>query len=96
MAALIDGPLNMSSGCLLVDEFPVVWPYGTTWDAKDQAVHLSDGRVVALGDRVSGGGGYLYFSDLGTALADPLTDCPMNKYEEVATFNAGEQVTISK
>ena len=22
----------MSGGCLLVGEFPVVWPYGTEWD----------------------------------------------------------------
>ena len=96
MAALIEGPLIMSNGCLLVGEFPVVWPYGTTWDAKGQTVQLFEGQVVALGDRVSGGGGYPYLSDLETELADPLADCPMNKYEEVATFNAGEQITVTK
>lgn len=95
-AALIEGPLAMSSGCLLVGEFPVVWPYGTTWDAKAQAVRLSDGQVVALGDRVSGGGGYLHLSDLGTELAGPLADCPTNQFEEVAMFNAGEQITVTK
>jgi hypothetical protein len=80
----------------MVGEFPVVWPYGTTWDAKAQAVRLSDGQVVALGDRVSGGGGYPYLSDLGTEFAEPLADCPTNKYEEVATFNAQEQITVTK
>jgi hypothetical protein len=94
--ALIEGAVTLSGGCLLVGEFPVVWPYGTTWDAQAQAVRLSDGQVVALGDRVSGGGGYPYLSDLGTELAEPLADCPTNKYGEVAMFNAGEQITVSK
>lgn len=94
--ALIEGPLTMSSGCLLVGEFPVVWPHGTTWDAVAQAVHLPDGQAVALGDRVSGGGGYPYMSDLGTELAKPLADCPTNKYGEVAMFNAGERITVTK
>lgn len=94
--ALIEGPLTLSGGCLLVGEFPVVWPYGTTWDAQAQAVRLSDGQVVALGDRVSGGGGYPNLSDLGTEFAEPLADCPTNKYGEVAMFNAGEQITVTK
>ena len=93
--ALIEGPLTLSSGCLLVGEFPVVWPYGTTWDAEAQAVRLSDGQVVALGDQVSGGGGYPYLSGLGTEFAEPLADCPTNKYGEVAMFNAGEQITVT-
>jgi hypothetical protein len=96
MTALIEGPLAMSKDCLLVGEFPVVWPYGTTWDAEGQTVQLSDGQVVALGDRVSGGGGYPYLSDLGTEFAEPLADCPTNKYEEVAMFNAEEQITVAK
>lgn len=96
MAALIEGPLSMSSGCLMVREYPVVWPYGTTWDADARAVRLPDGQVVALGDRVSGGGGYLHLPDLGSELAEPLADCPTNEYDEVATFNAGEQLTVAK
>jgi hypothetical protein len=85
----------MSSGCLVLGEYPVVWSYGTTWDAEAQAVRLFHGQVVALGDRVSGGGGFLHLSDLGTEFAEPLAACPMNKYEEVAMFNAGEQVTVT-
>lgn len=94
--ALIEGPLTMSRGCLLVGEFPVVWPHGTTWDAGANAVRLPDGQVVALGDRVSGGGGYPYVSDLGPEFAEPLADCPTNKYGEVAMFNAGERITVTK
>jgi hypothetical protein len=57
---------------------------------------LSDGQVVALGDRVSGGGGYPYLPDLGTEFGEPLADCPTNRYGEVAMFNAGEQITVTK
>lgn len=85
----------MSRGCLLVGEFPVVWPHGTTWDGDAQAVRLPDGQVVALGDRVSGGGGYPYLSDLEPEFAEPLADCPTNDYGEVAMFNAGGQVTVT-
>lgn len=94
--ALIEGPLTMSSGCLLVGESPVIWPHGTTWDAEGQAVRLSDGQVVALGDRVSGGGGFPYSSALGPEFAQPLVGCPTNKFGEVAMFNAGEQITVTK
>ncbi|MQW78186.1 hypothetical protein GHK92_20165 [Nocardioides sp. dk4132] len=94
--ALIEGSLAMSGGCLLVGDLPVVWPYGTTWDAEAQAVRLSDGQVVASRGRVSGGGGYHYLGDLAAEFAEPLADCPTNKYEEVAMFNAGEQITVTE
>ncbi len=93
-AALIEGSLLMSKGCLMVGEFPVIWPHGTYWDSESRAVHLPDGQVVALGDRVSGGGGYPYLSDLETEYAEPLADCPRNEYDEVAMFNAEGQVTV--
>lgn len=96
MAALIEGRLTLSQGCLLVHEFPVVWPFGSTWNSESQTVRLSDGQVVAVGDRVSGGGGYLYLSDLDTGLAEALAGCPTNKYSEVATFNPGEQIAVTK
>ena len=93
-AALIEGPLTMSEGCLMVGEYPVVWPHGTTWDPDQRAVLLSDGRVIALGDRVSGGGGYPHLAELETKYADPLAKCPTNKYGEVAMFNAGEEIEV--
>lgn len=93
-SAMIEGPLTMSKGCLLVGDYPVVWPHGTTWDADQDAVILPDGQVAAVGDRVSGGGGYPYLSDLAPELADPLADCPTNEYGEIAAFNASEQITV--
>ena len=95
LEAGIAGSLTMSDGCLMVGELPVVWPYGTTWDPKEQAVQLSDGQVVALGDRVRGGGGYLYLSDLRADFAEALADCPTNQYGEIAVFNASGQITVT-
>ena len=95
MEALIEGPVALSERCLMVGEFSVIWPHGTSWDDDLGAVRLSDGRVVALGDRVSGGGGYPYLSDLGPDLAERLADCPTNAYGEVASFNAGERISLS-
>ena len=86
----------MSGGCLLVGEWPVVWPHGTTWDAQGRTVHLADGEVVRLVDEVSGGGGYLHLPDLPPDLADPLADCPTDEHDEVAVFNAGEPVTVTR
>ena len=94
MQALIEGPLTLSKGCLLVGEYPVIWPHGTTWNAERQTVELPDGHVVAEGDRVRGGGGYPHLSDLEAHFAEPLADCPTNKWGEIAVFNAGEQVTV--
>jgi hypothetical protein len=94
--ALIEGTVRLSSGCLLVGEFPVIWPHGTRWDADTEAVQLSDGQVVALGVRVKGGGGYSHMSDLRPEFAEPLAGCPTNEYEEVAMFNAAEQITVIK
>ncbi|GAA4687157.1 hypothetical protein [Nocardioides nanhaiensis] len=94
MAALIQGPLELTGDCLLVGGYPVVWPHGTTWDAEAGRVRLPDGEAVGEGDRVSGGGGYLYLADLGPDLADPLAACPVNEYGEVAMFNPGEEITV--
>ena len=94
--ALIEGTLTMSSGCLLVGEFLVVWPYGTTWDAETEAVRLSDGQSVALGDRVSDGGGYSNLADLGAQFDESLADCRAVEHQEVAMFSGGEQITVSR
>ena len=93
-AAIIEGSLTLSKGCLMVGDFPAVWPHGTTWDSESRTVHLPDGQVVALGDRVSGGGGYPNLSELETEYAEPLAECPTNEYDEVAMFNAEGQVAV--
>lgn len=79
----------------MVGEFPVVRPHGTTtWGEESHAVHLPDGQVVAIGERVSGGGSYPYLSELESEYAKPMKDCPSNEYGEVAMCNAKGQITV--
>lgn len=85
----------MSGGCLLLGGFPVVWPPDTTWDEDAEAVRLPNGQMASLGDRVSGGGGFPYLSDLGPELAEQLADCPLNERGENAMFNTMGQITVT-
>ena len=94
MAALIQGSLALTDGCLTVGGYPAMWPHGTTRDAEAQAVVLPDGAVAAVGDTVGGGGGFPYLSDLDPEVAEQFEGCPFNKAEEVAQFNAGEVVEV--
>jgi len=60
MLALINGPLDLVDGCLLLGGRPVMWPPGTTWDEAQQAVMLTyEGRHLILhpGDELPGLGG---------------------------------------
>jgi hypothetical protein len=63
--AEVFGEVVIESDCLYLlwsDEagtrFPVVWPYGTSWNVDESAVVLPDGSLVYEGVRVEGGGGY--------------------------------------
>ncbi|MEM9465757.1 MAG: hypothetical protein AAGA90_10310 [Actinomycetota bacterium] len=61
-SAIVAGEIEINGTCLhLVDggvRHAVVWPFGTTWDAQTATIGLPNGDVVAIGDSVSGGGGY--------------------------------------
>lgn len=61
-AAQIGGVLELDGDCLYVaDEhgrFPVLWPWGTTWDDGVASVTLPDGQIYRLGAEFEGGGGY--------------------------------------
>jgi hypothetical protein len=68
MLAGVGGELSIDSrtSCLVLTEVgrPVVWPKGTTWRADPAAVVLRDGSVIAVGQRVAGGGGEIPASSL--------------------------------
>jgi len=61
MLAKIQGMIDTSRGCVTLAELEggIVFPFGTTWDDDSQVVVLADGRELADGDFVSGGGGYV-------------------------------------
>ena len=61
--APIWGTLELDGGCLYVartdgERYPIVWPYGTTWDATAKAVVVPTGDRLAIGSDVYGGGGF--------------------------------------
>lgn len=60
--ALIVGEVRLDQGCLVVTDggasYPIVWQPGTTWDPSAEAVVLPEGVRVAMGQRISAGGGY--------------------------------------
>ena len=94
MAALVRGRVTVDRECLLLSGMPVVWPEGTTWDGT--ALTLSSGRSVELGERVSGGGGYLTVRAVrelfGDDVASAAREC-LGPTREVAVFNRGGEVT---
>ncbi len=96
MTAIVEGVVTLEDDCLLLDGSPVIWPEGTQWDAQAQTVRLPNGEMAAMGDRVSGGGGYytngnsvsrVYGSGVGSAAAA----CGRG---EVAVFNPGSDVSL--
>jgi hypothetical protein len=98
LTALVAGRLRMEDGCLLLAGIPVVWPYETTWDADAEAVVLSDGARAAVGDEVSGGGGYLHVDRLTAQSNGEFTErlraCPTDEWGQVAVFNRDEPVAV--
>lgn len=93
MAALVQGRVTFEGGCLLLAENPVVWPQGTQWDGAVDEVVLANGDRVAMGENVTGGGGYLHVKDVqfdGEG-ARTASDCA-GPTKEIAFFNPGSEV----
>lgn len=91
--AIVAGALGVRDGCVVLEQgdawTPVVWPAGTTIASADPLViRLRSGVEVAVGDEVSGGGGYLgpehVEVDIPSACLPPT--------REVAVFNAGARL----
>ncbi len=73
----VTGSLRLRNGCLTIDEWVVVFPYGTSWDADDQAVEFGgefdDSESVSVGATFRGGGGY-YEGNARTAFVDVVQE----------------------
>ena len=95
--AEVGGVVDTSGECVTVriegsgPDNGFVWPNGTGWDS-DRGVVLPNGRILAHGDTISGGGGYHTFArgDLATPelLAglescgwDPTTEIPWLQHD---------------
>jgi hypothetical protein len=96
LLALVGGTLayDAEMDCFLLKaggrRYPVVWPAGTM-PVAGPAVQLPDGRMVGLGDSVSGGGGRMSGPIPGEF--DIPERCLPETGEAVA-FNANEQLAI--
>ena len=70
--------IDMATGCFLLGDVPIVWPFGTTFEQERVTVHLPDGRPVRAGDTISAGGGeiddYLPDDECGTRSAVILSE----------------------
>jgi len=60
MTALLEGELVLEDGCLRVDNYLLVWPYGFSLSTGGEVIQVIDdtGQPIArVGDRVKVGGG---------------------------------------
>lgn len=95
MAAEIIGRLELDGDCLYVasagNRYPVLWPYGTTWNDDSSSVVLPGGTTIALGDEVDGGGGYLHVGSLAldAAVLERAEQCAEEPYFEIAVLQYG-------
>ncbi len=97
MDALVGGVLKLESDCLYIARngvgsgYPVLWPSGTTWNNDAQAVVTPAGEMLAVGDEVAGGGGYVNLGYIerfaGAEAAELARQCLDNTTGEVAVFN---------
>lgn len=97
MAAQILGTLELDGDCLYTafegNRYPVLWPYGTTWDDDASSVVLPDGTTIELGGEVDGGGGYLYADTIGgftddASVLERAEQCAEEPYFEIAVMQS--------
>ena len=97
MSALIIGTLDLDGDCLYTTSegirYPVLFPYGTSWDATSSTVVLPDGSAIEVGGEVYGGGGYVQPNTIdlfanNTAVLERAKRCAEGPYFEVAVMQA--------
>ncbi len=100
MAAGLAGRVTLSGGCLRLGGSPVVWPYGTQWNAETRTVTLTSGDTASLGDWVEGGGGTLGADEglagsVGADVAAAALACRRSPHGGVTVFNRASKVVVS-
>lgn len=94
--AQIEGTLALHDGCVVVESeetgawYPVVWPAGTSIASDDPlAIRLPSGVELALGEKVTGSGGY---HQPARVEADIPQEC-LPETNEIAVFNPDDDPT---
>ena len=96
LAALITGTLALRDGCVVLESedeevwYPVVWPASTSIASADPfIISLPSGVELAVGETVTGGGGYLKPERVE---ADIPQVC-LPETNEIAVFNPNDDPT---
>lgn len=97
LMAELRGVLELEQDCLYVavdevgERYPILWPTSTTWNPDTNTVVLPSGQPVAIGDSVSGAGGYFDVDDIerlaGKEAAELAARCVDNDDGEIAVVN---------
>jgi hypothetical protein len=99
--AEIRGTLATRNGCVVLEQedldvaYPVVWPSGTSIASESPlTLELPSGEHLALGEVVSGGGGYHDTTSDRVAVEIPAACLP--ETGEVAVFNPDDDPSITE
>ena len=77
-SAELPGVLTLTDGCLALDGNATLWPAGTRWDIRDEAVVLVDGSRLAVGDNIELSGGLvpaLIAANYSDTALEPIEGC---------------------
>jgi hypothetical protein len=98
-SAIIEGALALEGGCFVLTtdagSSAVVWPEGMRPGEDGRSLVLTDGRRIAPGDEVEGGGGYHARDQQGRSgeVWEALAACPSTS-GEIAVMNGNSEVSI--
>lgn len=95
MTACVEGLLTHDGGCIGLGDRATIWPEGTAWDEQAQQLRLPSGESALIGDRISGGGGFLSVSHVRALFGDAVANA-CGDAEEVAVFNPGEPLAVTR
>lgn len=96
--ALGSGTLALDGDCLLLDDgavrYPVLWEFGTRWDAAAQAVVAPDGTVFPTGTWMQAGGGFHSTTSGGGIDAWTTSTAVLARVDQCATVNEFGEVFV--
>jgi hypothetical protein len=91
--ALITGSVTVDDRrCVGVGDYLVIWPEGTSWDSRADALRLPNGDLRKVGDAVTGAGYYVTGMSAQSSLADVGQRDRCAWDGETAVFNPGSDV----
>lgn len=90
----LSGTIELDDGCLFLrngDASPILWPFGSRWQAEPPGVFTPTGDFVPVGGRVAGAGGYHGPDDLEYYVQD---EAALTMAERCAQVESGQVAVI--